>query len=86
VLPELPLTGTYRIQVAGEGLAPQQRSGIQLRAGQTAAMPVLGRKLSSLPLLDSAVRSARGTGDLFTNNTLFVINGGGRRRRPRDRP
>ena len=120
VLPELPLTGTYRIQVAGEGLASQQRSGIQLRAGQTAAIdvvlnpvaveeaitvygtaegvqsdspqlgdhfdiarlqetPVLGRKLSSLPLLDSAVRSARGTGDLFINNTLFVINGGGRR-------
>lgn len=120
MLPELPLTGTYRIQVAGEGLASQQRSGIQLRAGQTAAIdvvlnpaaveeaitvygtaegvqsdspqlgdrfdvarlqetPVLGRKLSSLPLLDSAVRSARGTGDLFINNTLFVINGGGRR-------
>jgi outer membrane receptor protein involved in Fe transport len=41
--------------------------------------PVLGRKITSLPLLDSAVRPARGTGDLFLNNTLFVINGGGRR-------
>src|SRR4051794_30661113 len=119
-LPELPLTGTYRIQATREGLAPQERGGIQLRAGQTAAIdvvlnpaaveaaitvygtaegvqsgspqlgdrfdatriqetPIIGRKLTSLPLLDSAVRSARGTGDLFLNNTLFVINGGGRR-------
>ncbi|HSU81794.1 MAG TPA: TonB-dependent receptor [Thermoanaerobaculia bacterium] len=119
-LPELPLTGTYRLRAAHEGLNAQQRGGIQLRAGQTAAVdfvlnpaaveeaitvygtaegvqsgspqlgdrfdteriqstPVIGRKLTSLPLLDSAVRPARGTGDLFLNNTLFVINGGGRR-------
>jgi outer membrane receptor protein involved in Fe transport len=119
-LPELSLTGTYRIRAQGEGLSPQEQSGVQLRAGQTAAIdvvlnpakveaaitvygsagevqsgtpqlgdrfdttriqetPIIGRKLTSLPLLDSAVRSARGTGDLFLNNTLFVINGGGRR-------
>jgi hypothetical protein len=42
-------------------------------------IPVLGRNVTALPLLDSAVRSARGTGDLFLNNSLFVINGGGRR-------
>ncbi len=119
-LPELPLTGTYRLRAAHEGLSPQERAGIQLRAGQTAAIdvvlnpaaveeaitvygaaegvqsgtpqlgdrfdnqriqstPIIGRKLTSLPLLDSAVRPARGTGDLFLNNTLFVINGGGRR-------
>jgi hypothetical protein len=41
--------------------------------------PILGRKLSNTPLVDSAVRPARGTGDLFLNNTLFVINGAGRR-------
>src|SRR5689334_7969759 len=119
-IPELPLTGTYRIRATHEGLAPQERAGIQLRAGQTAAIdvvlnpaaveeaitvygtaegvgtgssqlgdrfdaqriqitPIIGRKLMALPLLDSAVRSARGTGDLFLNNPLFVINGGGRR-------
>ena len=44
--------------------------------------PVLGRKITSLPLLDSAVRPARGTGDLFLNNTLFVVNGAGRRQTP----
>jgi Carboxypeptidase regulatory-like domain/TonB dependent receptor-like, beta-barrel len=42
-------------------------------------IPVPGRNVTALPLLDSAVRSARGTGDLFLNNSLFVINGGGRR-------
>jgi hypothetical protein len=119
-LPQLPLTGTYRIRAGSEGLSPQERAGIELRAGQTAAIdvvlnpaaveeaitvygtaegvqsgspqlgdrfdntriqetPIIGRKLTSLPLLDSAVRPARGTGDLFLNNTLFVINGGGRR-------
>ncbi len=40
---------------------------------------VFGRKLTTLPLLNSAVRPARGTGDLFLNNTMFVINGSGRR-------
>ncbi|HVB32991.1 MAG TPA: TonB-dependent receptor, partial [Patescibacteria group bacterium] len=43
------------------------------------ATPVLGRKVTALPLLDSAVRPARGTGDMFLNNVLFVINGSGRR-------
>jgi outer membrane receptor protein involved in Fe transport len=42
-------------------------------------IPVAGRKITSLPLLNAAVRPARGTGDLFLNNTLFVVNGGGRR-------
>ncbi|HKV07156.1 MAG TPA: TonB-dependent receptor [Thermoanaerobaculia bacterium] len=120
VLPELPLTGTYQIRATKEGLLTQERSDIQLRAGQTAAIdvvlsgaeveaaitvygtaegvqsdspqlgtrldaetiqetPVLGRKITALPLLNSAVRPARGTGDLFLNNTLFVIDGGGRR-------
>ena len=48
-------------------------------ADELNATPVLGRKLSSAALLDSAVRSARGTGDLFLDQTLFVIDGGGRR-------
>ena len=41
--------------------------------------PIVGRKITNLPLLNAAVRPARGTGDLFLNNTLFVVNGGGRR-------
>ncbi len=44
--------------------------------------PVLGRKITSLPLLNAAVRGARGQGDLFLNNTLFIVNGSGRRQIP----
>jgi hypothetical protein len=44
--------------------------------------PVLGRKITTLPLLNAAVRGARGQGDLFLNNTLFVVNGSGRRQIP----
>jgi outer membrane receptor protein involved in Fe transport len=41
--------------------------------------PVLNRRVTNLVALNSASRPARGTGDLFLNNYLFVINGGGRR-------
>jgi outer membrane receptor protein involved in Fe transport len=41
--------------------------------------PILNNKLTSLVLLDSNVRPSNTTGDLFTNETLFVVNGGGRR-------
>lgn len=41
--------------------------------------PVFSRKITTLALLNAAVRPARGTGDLFLNNTLLVINGSGRR-------
>jgi hypothetical protein len=41
--------------------------------------PILNRKITAVPLLDSAVRQAQTTGDLFINEVLFVINGNGRR-------
>jgi hypothetical protein len=41
--------------------------------------PVFQRKITSLPLLNSSVRPSQTTGDLFLNETLFVINGTGRR-------
>lgn len=53
--------------------------GVRLDRQRIEDTPVLGNKLTSLPLLNSAVRPARGTGDLFLSNTLFVIDGGGRR-------
>ncbi len=71
-----------RITVYGttEGVqADSSRLSTTFDLPQIEATPILGRKLSSLPLLNSAVRPARGTGDQFLNNTLFVINGGGRR-------
>jgi len=53
--------------------------GVSLDTNKIQETPVLGRKTTNLVLLNSAARPARGTGDLFLNNFLFVINGGGRR-------
>lgn len=53
--------------------------GTPLNHTAVSMLPVLGRKLTNLALLDSSIRSARGTGDLFLNNTLFVANASGRR-------
>jgi hypothetical protein len=50
-----------------------------LDAEQLDNLPINARKLTSAPLMDAAVRSARGTGDLFIGETLFVVNGSGRR-------
>lgn len=41
--------------------------------------PILGRKFSTVPLLNSAFRQAKGTGDLFVNQTYYVTGVGGRR-------
>ncbi len=41
--------------------------------------PILGRKVTSVPLLNSAFRQGKGTGDLFVNAT-YVITGVGSRR------
>src|SRR5204863_905396 len=41
--------------------------------------PILGRKLSTLPLLNSAFRQGKGTGDLFVNQTYFITGAGSRR-------
>jgi Carboxypeptidase regulatory-like domain len=42
-------------------------------------IPILGRKVTSLPLFNSAFRQGKGTGDLFVNATYFVTGGGSRR-------
>ena len=52
---------------------------LRLDAQKIEETPVFGRKTTNLVLPVSAVRSARGTGDLFLNNFLFIINGAGRR-------
>jgi hypothetical protein len=41
--------------------------------------PILGRKVTTLPLFNSAFRQGKGTGDLFVNATYFVTAGGSRR-------
>jgi outer membrane receptor protein involved in Fe transport len=74
------VSGSVTVYGTTEGVrsdSPEISTRLDERAIRT--IPVFGRKVTSLPLLNSSVRPARGTGDLFLNNTLFVINGGGRR-------
>jgi hypothetical protein len=117
--PALSLTGTYTLGVEKTGFGSEQRTGITLRAGETATVrvrllvgtekaevtvygtnqgvradpqigqrldsqtideiPILGRKMTTLPLFSSAFRQGKGTGDLFVNATYFITGSGSRR-------
>ena len=85
-------TATLRVKlaVAGErtevtvygttaGVRANPQLGVTVDTGQIDETPILGRKISYLPLLNSSFRPAKGTGDLFVNTTYFVTAAGGRR-------
>src|SRR5579883_789217 len=74
-------TSTAEVTVFGstEGVRADPEIGLSLESKQIDDTPVLGRKLSSISLLNSAFRSAKGTGDLFVNQT-YVATGAGSRR------
>ncbi len=75
--------GAERAEVTVYGTAEGVRSNPQIGrrfdSPQIDQMPILGRKVTSLPLLNAAFRQAKGTGDLFVNATYFVTGVGGRR-------
>ncbi|HEY0321754.1 MAG TPA: TonB-dependent receptor [Pyrinomonadaceae bacterium] len=62
-----------------EGVRSNPQIGLRLDSPQIDETPILGRKVTTLPLLNSAFRQAKGTGDLFVNSTYFVTGVGGRR-------
>ena len=62
-----------------EGVRADTQIGRRLDSRQIDEMPILGRKVTTLPLLNAAFRQAKGTGDLFVNATYFVTGVGGRR-------
>jgi hypothetical protein len=62
-----------------EGVRADAQIGRQLDSRQIEETPILGRKLSTLPLLNSAFRQGKGTGDLFVNQTYVVTASGSRR-------
>ncbi len=62
-----------------EGVRADAQIGRRLDSEQIDDTPILGRKLSTLPLLNAAFRQAKGTGDLFVNQTYFVTGAGSRR-------
>ena len=62
-----------------EGVRADAQIGRRLDSSQIDETPILGRKVTTLPLLNSAFRQAKGTGDLFVNQTYFVTGAGSRR-------
>src|SRR5437016_4978129 len=73
--------GQSEVTVYGttEGVRTSPQIGVPLRTDQIDETPILGRKASSLPLLNSAFRQGKGTGDLFVNQTYFITGVGSRR-------
>ncbi|HJQ32595.1 MAG TPA: TonB-dependent receptor [Pyrinomonadaceae bacterium] len=62
-----------------EGVRANPQIGLPLRDEQINETPILGRKSTTLPLLNSAFRQGKGTGDLFVNATYFITGVGSRR-------
>ncbi|HMC71232.1 MAG TPA: carboxypeptidase regulatory-like domain-containing protein, partial [Mycobacteriales bacterium] len=62
-----------------DGVGADPQIGRRIDSEQIDETPILGRKVTTLPLLNAAFRQAKGTGDLFVNATYFVTGAGGRR-------
>ncbi len=62
-----------------EGVRADPLIGIPLRSDRINETPILGRKTTTLPLLNSAFRQGKGTGDLFVNQIYFITGAGSRR-------
>ena len=62
-----------------EGVRADPQIGLPLESKRIDETPILGRKVSTLPLLNSAFRPGKGTGDLFVNQTYFITGVGSRR-------
>ena len=77
----LLVTGASSVTVFGtaEGVRADAQIGRRLDTKLIDETPILGRKMSSLPLLNSAFRQGKGTGDLFVNQTYFITGAGSRR-------
>ncbi|MGH9140671.1 MAG: carboxypeptidase-like regulatory domain-containing protein, partial [Vicinamibacterales bacterium] len=67
------LVGSEKSEVTVYGTAAGVRAdpqiGRRLDSATADETPILGRKISTLPLFNSAFRQAKGTGDLFVNAT-----------------
>jgi hypothetical protein len=74
-------TATAEVTVYGtaEGVRADAQIGGRLDSARIDETPILGRKVTTLPLLNASFRQAKGTGDLFVNATYFVTGAGGRR-------
>jgi hypothetical protein len=77
------LVGATSMEVAVfgtvEGVRADPQIGRRLDSPTIDETPILGRKSTTLPLLNSAFRQGKGTGDLFVNATYFITGVGSRR-------
>jgi len=73
--------GQSEVTVNGttEGVRADPQLGLRLDHVAIDETPLLGRKSTTLPLLNSAFRQGKGTGDLFVNATYFITGVGSRR-------
>jgi len=73
--------GKSEVTVYGttEGVRADPQIGRRLDSATINETPILGRKVTTLPLFNSAFRQGKGTGDLFVNATYFVTASGSRR-------
>jgi hypothetical protein len=71
--------GEVTVYGTTEGVRADPQIGVSLDSRRIDETPILGRKVSTVPLLNAAFRPAKGTGDLFVNQTYFVTGVGGRR-------
>jgi hypothetical protein len=62
-----------------QGVRADPQIGWRIDSQQIDETPILGRKVTTVPLFNAAFRQAKGTGDLFVNSTYFVTGAGGRR-------
>src|SRR5262249_14893934 len=77
------LVGSEKSEVTvygtAEGVRADAQIGRRLDSATIDETPILGRKITTLPLLNSAFRQGKGTGDLFVNATYFITGAGSRR-------
>ncbi|HEY6806870.1 MAG TPA: TonB-dependent receptor [Pyrinomonadaceae bacterium] len=77
------LVGSAQSEVTIYGSAESVHSnpqiGLSLNSVRIDETPILGRKVTTLPLFNSAFRQGKGTGDLFVNATYFITGVGSRR-------
>jgi hypothetical protein len=77
------LVGSEKAEVTvfgtSQGVRANPMIGLPLNGPRIDETPILGRKSTTLPLLNSAFRTGKGLGDLFVNATYFVTGVGSRR-------
>src|SRR3954468_22539374 len=77
------LVGTEKTEVTvigtNNGVRADAQIGVRLDGKTIDETPILGRKVTTLPLFNSAFRQGKGTGDLFVNATYFITGSGSRR-------